>query len=78
MRFSKPNSRIYCKEIHGIGLKKKIIMSRGMLSKKSQKNNKTNLPIIKTLKSYEFKYFQSYEDTEDFKVKHKKKQSKIE
>lgn len=77
MRFSKPNSRIYCKEVYGIGSKKKIIMSRGILNKTSQKNNKTNIPLIKALKTYEFKYFKKYESTEDFKIKEKRnKQNK--
>lgn len=69
MRFSNPNSRIYCREIHGFGSKKKIIMSRGVLNKTSQKNNKTNNPIIKSLKDYKFKYYQKYEETEDYKGK---------
>lgn len=67
MRFKSPNSRIYCREIYGISSKKKIIMSRAIENKTSQRNNKTNLPIIKALKDYEFNYFEKYEDTETYK-----------
>jgi hypothetical protein len=72
MRFSKPNSRIYCREIHGVREKKKIIMSRSMLNKTSQKNNKTNGPIIEALQEYEFKYFTKYEETERYKNSQKR------
>lgn len=67
MRFSSPNSRIYCREIHGIGMKKKIIMSRAIRNKTSQKNSKTITTIIDALQKSSFKYFKKYEDTEKFK-----------
>lgn len=67
MRFSSPNSRIYCKEIHGIGSKKKIIMSRAVRNKTSQKNSKTIKNLIDAVQKSSFKYFKKYEDTEKFK-----------
>ena len=49
------NARIYCLEIPGKkSLKKKIVMARGLHHKTSEKNNKTNKPIIESIKTYEY------------------------
>lgn len=59
----KQNSRIYCKEVPGSKFeKKKIIMAKGLLHKTSQKNDKTNKPIIEAVKKYEYEYFKKLED----------------
>lgn len=74
MRFSSPNSRIYCKEVHGIGVKKKIIMSRAIRNKTSQKNGKQITTIIESIQKSTFKYFNKYEETEKYKRQHSKKE----
>ena len=76
MRFrGKNNSRIYCKEVYEIGKVKKVIMSRALIHKTSQKNNKTNKPIIAALKGYTFECFQNYDDANEHKEKNKKGKS---
>lgn len=57
MRFSAPNSRIYCQDLK-LGdfncAKMCVIMSRALENKTSQKNNNTNNPIIDAIKTYRF------------------------
>jgi|ERR1017187_1604771 hypothetical protein len=75
MRFKNKtaNSRIYCQEQHIKGEKRKIIMSRGLSNKTSQKNNKTNLPIIESVKKESYTFLYSKEDEERHKKNKKSK-----
>lgn len=69
MKFVRANSRIYCRELT-IDDKKRIIMSRAKLTKKEQPES-----LIEALEGYEFEYFSKYEETDDYKQRHKEKQS---
>ncbi len=54
---SKQNARIYCLEISGAsGSKKKVIMSRILPHKSSQKNDNKIKPIITSIKTYVYEY----------------------
>ena len=69
MKFKGPNhnSRIYCLETKGVGIeKKRVVMAKGLWNKTSQKNNKTNNPIIESIQKYKYEYFNSIQEAKGF------------
>jgi len=51
--FDSQNTRIYCQEMSDSRGQFFIICAK-MFSKKSQKNNKTNIPILENISNYEY------------------------